>query len=443
MKKLLLVSLLVVTVTAGFACQSPESDNQKPIAYIDEIVPSEALAGETVNFAGHGTDPENPIVAFNWRSNLDGPLSTKHQFETSSLSDGAHVVYFKVQNERGTWSDEVTASVSISGGTSDAGQSAATGKPVISAFNATPGSITTGETSTLGWTVNSADTVSIDRGIGNVAMSGSRTISPASSTVYILTATNASGSVTASTQVIVSPVSPSSPSPSQSPTPSPSASTTTGMPDLIIEDITYADNKVSYTIKNQGDGDAGAFIAELLLDGVLVGKYLIKPLAAGASKYVEFGFVYSCSSPSDTLVARVDTGGYVAESDETNNELVETWDCATIKVKVPLPDLVILDIWKQPESVTEYFICYRIKNQGAGTAGPSTTALFFYPCVDPCKPAVQNFGELAPGQEAIGRFMMYTGMFIGTTVGIEADYEDAVAESDDTNNTREEPSGEL
>ena len=439
MKKLLLVSLLVLVVAAGLTCRTSETDNQKPVSYIDEITPAEAATGETVKFAGHGTDPENPIVAFSWRSNLDGALSTKQQFETSSLSDGAHVIYFKVQNERGTWSDEVTASVSISGGTSDNGQSAATGKPVISMFNATPGSITTGETSTINWTVTGATTVSIDQEIGNVATSGNRAVSPASNMVYTLTATNAAGSVTASTQVIVSPVSSSS----QPPTPPSSASTAAGMPDLIIEDITYADNKVAYTIKNQGDGDAGAFTAELLLDGVLVGNYLIKPLAAGASKDVQFGFTYSCSSTSDILIARVDTGGFVAESDETNNELVETWDCSTIKVKVPLPDLVVLDIFRQPISATEYYLAYRIKNQGTGTAGPSTTALFFYPCTDPCKPAVQNLGELAPGQEVIGRFFMNMGMFTGTTVGIEADYEDVVTESDDTNNTREEPSSGL
>ena len=41
-KKLLLISLLVLTVAAGFACRTPEADDPKPVAYIDEITPAEA-----------------------------------------------------------------------------------------------------------------------------------------------------------------------------------------------------------------------------------------------------------------------------------------------------------------------------------------------------------------------------------------------------------------
>jgi hypothetical protein len=75
--------------------------------------------------------------------------------------------------------------------------------PVIESFNASPASISAGESSSLSWTVSGATQVTIDQGIGNVALTGSRTVSPASTTVYTMTATNSSGSATATTEVMV------------------------------------------------------------------------------------------------------------------------------------------------------------------------------------------------------------------------------------------------
>jgi hypothetical protein len=77
-------------------------------------------------------------------------------------------------------------------------------QPVISSFNASPSSISAGQSSTLDWNVSGATTVSIDQGIGNVALTGTRSIAPSATTVYTLTASSSAGSVTATTQVIVS-----------------------------------------------------------------------------------------------------------------------------------------------------------------------------------------------------------------------------------------------
>jgi len=76
--------------------------------------------------------------------------------------------------------------------------------PVINSFNASPSSISAGQSSTLDWTVSGATTVSIDQGIGSVALTGTRSIAPSATTVYTLTASSSAGSVTATTQVIVS-----------------------------------------------------------------------------------------------------------------------------------------------------------------------------------------------------------------------------------------------
>ena len=64
-------------------------------------------------------------------------------------------------------------------------------------------SITPGQSTVLRWTVSGATTVSIDQGIGVVALSGSRQIAPISSTTYTLVATNSVGSATARTTVTV------------------------------------------------------------------------------------------------------------------------------------------------------------------------------------------------------------------------------------------------
>jgi len=94
--------------------------------------------------------------------------------------------------------------------------------PVISSFGASPPTIAAGEFSTLSWSVAGATTVSIDQGVGNVALTGSRTVMPTGTTVYVLTATNAAGmSTTATAQVIVSGAAPPAPTPIPTPTPTP------------------------------------------------------------------------------------------------------------------------------------------------------------------------------------------------------------------------------
>jgi len=94
---------------------------------------------------------------------------------------------------------------------------------IINSFGASPPSISAGGSSTLNWSVSGATTVSIDQGIGNVALAGNRLVTPAATTVYTLTATSASGASTSATAQVV--VSGSSPTPSPYPQPTP-----TGLP---------------------------------------------------------------------------------------------------------------------------------------------------------------------------------------------------------------------
>ncbi|HET6148169.1 MAG TPA: right-handed parallel beta-helix repeat-containing protein, partial [Polyangia bacterium] len=77
-------------------------------------------------------------------------------------------------------------------------------KPLILSFTATPASLTVAGPSMLKWQVQNATTMSIDKGVG--AVTGTMTsVSVAATTVYTLTATNAAGSATATTAVVVGP----------------------------------------------------------------------------------------------------------------------------------------------------------------------------------------------------------------------------------------------
>ena len=75
--------------------------------------------------------------------------------------------------------------------------------PIINSFSADSPSITVGESSTLSWSVTDATSVTIDNGVGTIALSGTTAVNPTTTTTYTLTATNTAGSVTATTTVTV------------------------------------------------------------------------------------------------------------------------------------------------------------------------------------------------------------------------------------------------
>ena len=75
----------------------------------------------------------------------------------------------------------------------------ATTPPVIGAFSSNPSAVNSGNPSVLFWKVTGATSVSVDQGIGQVDVAGVKVVSPVTSTVYTLTATNSAGTVTGST----------------------------------------------------------------------------------------------------------------------------------------------------------------------------------------------------------------------------------------------------
>ena len=91
---------------------SGQTSNQKPSATIIIISPKTAEYGESIYFAGKGTD-DGYITEYYWSSNKDGFLSNEQSFYKSDLSIGTHTISFKVKDDDNEWSDPVTSTVTI------------------------------------------------------------------------------------------------------------------------------------------------------------------------------------------------------------------------------------------------------------------------------------------------------------------------------------------
>jgi uncharacterized protein YkwD/chitodextrinase len=75
------------------------------------------------------------------------------------------------------------------------------GEPIISFFTATPSIVTAGQASVLSWSISGASTIIIDGGIGDVSNLTSKSVLPAQTTTYTLTASNNWGSAIAVARV--------------------------------------------------------------------------------------------------------------------------------------------------------------------------------------------------------------------------------------------------
>ena len=218
MKRLIYPLLLILILTAG--CDFIPGGNEPPIAYIDSISPSDAAAGETVAFVGHGTDTDGTVVGYKWRSSIDGDLGTLATFDSSSLSEGEHTIYLTVQDNNGAWSEEVESYIFIgaesAGTTTEEGAfesepgipsetGTPTGLPYINYFTAEPAIISPGGASTIAWSTSNAEAVtgSYDSTVVVLPTTGTATVRPTRTTTYTLTATSGATNVGATVTVAV------------------------------------------------------------------------------------------------------------------------------------------------------------------------------------------------------------------------------------------------
>jgi hypothetical protein len=171
--------------------------------------------------------------------------------------------------------------------------------PIINSFNASPASISAGESSNLSWTVTGATTISIDQGIGNVALTGTRAVAPAATTVYTLTASSTAGSVTVTTQVIVTAA------PSPTPVALPVINSFIASPSSISlgSSVTLSWNvtNAASVIIDNGVGSAGSSGSTIVLPAATTTFTLTASNAAGSNTATTMVLVSGMPSPPGSL----------------------------------------------------------------------------------------------------------------------------------------------
>ena len=85
----------------------------QPTASIDSISPQIAELDNSVSFSGSGSDSDGTISEYKWISSIDGDLSTSASFSTTDLTFGNHTITFRVKDNDGVWSDNVTSWVDV------------------------------------------------------------------------------------------------------------------------------------------------------------------------------------------------------------------------------------------------------------------------------------------------------------------------------------------
>jgi hypothetical protein len=275
--------------------------------------------------------------------------------------------------------------------------------PTVVSFEATPLTINEGGSSTLTWEVSGATTVKIDGGVGSVALTGSRLVTPITTTLYTLVAANADGkSISATTQVTVTatPALPASPPVIQSFVAEPS-DIDSGDASILSWEVTDA---TSVTI-NQGVGSVA-----------LSGSSSVSP-----EHDTDYTLTATNSAGSVHEVVSVSVDETAPPADEDEEEGEEEY-----------PDLVVTGISKVVDS-DHYIIAYTIENQGEGSC-PSTVAKLY---VNGVYKASDTVPSLNPGEDVDGEFSSWTYVPTTPVVKVVADAGDDADEDDENNNEKQ------
>jgi hypothetical protein len=163
----------------------PEAEGQVstlPVVSSFTISPSSIASGESATLSWATTGATTVSI--------DQSIGEVSSSGTQNVSPTSTTTYkITATNSDGTTTKSVTITV--------------TKMPVINSFTANPASIVSGNSTALKWDVSGATTVTIDKNIGEVDLTGTKKVSPTATTTYTLTATNSIGSVDKSVKVTV------------------------------------------------------------------------------------------------------------------------------------------------------------------------------------------------------------------------------------------------
>ncbi|MCL0075935.1 hypothetical protein M1O17_03610 [Dehalococcoidia bacterium] len=204
------------------------------------------------------------------------------------------------------------------------------------------------------------------------------------------------------------------------------------MPDLVVTDVSTEWVKVgetynvTFTIENEGDADAAASTASIVIDDAEVATEAVPALAAGATHEVTTD-AFTLTGDSDTITVVADKDDVVTEGNEGNNSLETT--LAAIR-----PDLVVTDVSTEWEDVGEtYNVTFTIKNEGDATAAASTAGIE----IDGEEKATADVPVLAAGATHEVTTDAFTLTADYDTIRVVADSLGVVTEGNEDNNSRE------
>ena len=149
---------------------------------------------------------------------------------------------------------------------------APTSGPVIGKFTAVPDTIAAGQPVTLTWDTSNATRVTLQPEIGTLPASGTRTVTPTTTTTYNLTASNDSGATTSQLTVKV-------------------GQALAGAPDLIITDLWLEVCTIYYRVKNTGAMDSPPTYTYLYVDNMfppMGGESFVDVLKPGEERGAQF-----------------------------------------------------------------------------------------------------------------------------------------------------------
>jgi hypothetical protein len=204
------------------------------------------------------------------------------------------------------------------------------GWPVISKFSATPATVPMGQSVTLSWDVSDATRVTLQPAIGTIPSSGTRAVTPALTTTYVITASNDAGTTKRELMVTV-------------------GAAVAGAPDLVITNIWLEGLMLYYTIKNAGAVDSPPTYTHIYIDNLfpsMGGSSFADVLKPGQEKTLVFSSyqwpygvetggvgswnpdvdqVYDPSLLNHTVKVCADAKNEASEGDEDNNCMFKLW----------------------------------------------------------------------------------------------------------------------
>ncbi len=202
-------------------------------------------------------------------------------------------------------------------------------------------------------------------------------------------------------------------------------------PDLIVQDITLSPQNptlndtvtITVNVKNQGNMTAGFSHLVCYADSNILATLPIDSLNAGTMTTKTF--TWEAQAGKHTIKAVADSGGFVLETDETNN--TETFTFSTLA-----PDLVIQSVSWSPDTPSKgenVIFSVTVKNQGNSRSSYTNVNVY----IDGSSRGLQDIAAIDPG-DTVTKTYSWNALSGQHLVQIAVDEVNNVSESDESNN---------